>query len=296
MRDITPSSLVFLAFLPSAACVPAAPRLEGPPPPAAPSADAAPERASAEPVFEPPSRPDAQASARPDAQADATRADAPREGISDAPGEAAVDAPRESARDTAPDASAERAPAERERTARAPRPRELAITELLIDPAGNDLGHEWLELANGTDEALDLSGLHLADDATDVAVDAGVLAPRALLVLGQSADRAHNGDAPVDRPYGTRLAFNNGADRIALCAGPCAEGAVLAVFEWAAAFGAEYVGHAVVVDPDGSTCRAADAYGAAGDFGSPGRANPPCAPPAERRDAAPEVSTDAPST
>src|SRR5205085_11316383 len=110
----------------------------------------------------------------------------------------------------------------------------------------------------------------------DVTAAAGVLAPRALLVLGQSADRAHNGDAPVDFAYGTRLQLNNDADRIVLCAGACAAGVTLASFAWAAPFGPEYAGHAIVVEA-GGTCPAADAYGAGGNFGTPGRSNPACA-------------------
>ena len=81
--------------------------------------------------------------------------------------------------------------------ARAPRVGEVVIDELLVDPAGNDLGHEWIEVANLTAEALDLSTLRVADEANEIAVDAGVLEAGGLLVLGQSTDRAHNGDAPV---------------------------------------------------------------------------------------------------
>jgi Lamin Tail Domain len=159
---------------------------------------------------------------------------------------------------------------------RAPRAGEVVIDELLVDPAGSDLGHEWLELANLAAEPLDLRELHLADGASEVAVDAGVLAPGALLVLGQSADRAHNGDAPVDVAYGTRLALTNGADRVALCVGPCADGVMVDTFAWTAPFGDAYVGHAVVVERDGAICPATEAYGAGGNFGTPGRANPSC--------------------
>jgi hypothetical protein len=159
------------------------------------------------------------------------------------------------------------------RLGRPPRAGELAITELLVDPAGNDLGHEWVEIANLTDDAPDLSTLRLADDATEFPFDAGVLEPRALLVLGQSADRAHNGDAPVERAYGTRLAFNNGADSLRLCAGPCAGGVVLASFTWTSS----YAGRAMIVTATGTTCPATEPYGTGPDLGTPGHPNPPCA-------------------
>ncbi|HVU52853.1 MAG TPA: lamin tail domain-containing protein [Polyangia bacterium] len=161
-------------------------------------------------------------------------------------------------------------------SARAPRAGEVVIDELLVDPAGNDLGHEWIELANVASEALDLSALRVADEATEIAVDAGVLAAGGLLVLGQSIDRAHNGDAPVDLAYGTKLSLNNGADRIEICAGACAGGVVLDSVAWTAAWGDAYVGHAVVVERTGATCPATEAYGSGGNFGTPGRENQPC--------------------
>ena len=49
------------------------------------------------------------------------------------------------------------------RRPRAPRPGELAIDELLVNPTGDDLGREWIELANRSAEPLDLSALHLAN-------------------------------------------------------------------------------------------------------------------------------------
>src|SRR5262249_51200377 len=67
--------------------------------------------------------------------------------------------------------------------ARPPAPGDLAIDEVLVDPAGSDLGREWFEIASLASDTLDLSSLHVSDDATDVAVDAGLLAPRGLLVL-----------------------------------------------------------------------------------------------------------------
>src|SRR4051812_26875138 len=47
---------------------------------------------------------------------------------------------------------------------------EISIDEILIDPAGNDLGREWVEVRNVTDHAVGLGALHLSDGTTDVAV------------------------------------------------------------------------------------------------------------------------------
>jgi len=175
--------------------------------------------------------------------------------------------------------------------ARAPRAGDLVIDELLVDPVGDDLGHEWIEIASLADGPLALASLHVSDGTTDAPVNAGVLAPGRLLVLGQTIDRAHNGDAPVDLAYGTRLALNNGADRIAICLGPCSGGLTLDAVAWTMAWGPGYVGHAVVVDPTGATCPAATPYGADGNYGTPGQPNPACpgatAPPAT---APPEMS------
>jgi hypothetical protein len=158
------------------------------------------------------------------------------------------------------------------------------IDELLVDPAGNDLGHEWIELANVAIEPLDLGSLRVSDGTSEVAVGAGVLVAGGLLVLGQSVDRAHNGDAPVDVAYGTKLSLNNGGDRVAICLGPCADGVVLDAVAWTAPWGVAYAGHAVVVERSGTTCPAQEPYGSGDDFGSPGRPNPPC-PPAAAPDA-----------
>jgi hypothetical protein len=212
---------------------------------------------------------------RSDAGADVPPADA---GADVPRGDAAADVPRSDAgADVSPaDAAMNEAAPEAPRS-RLPRAGDVVIDELLVDPTGNDLGHEWIEIANVTSDGLDLATLHVSDGDTDVAIDAGLLPPGARLVLGQSLDRAHNGDVPVDRVYGTRLALNNGADRIALCLDACAGGLELDAFAWTMAWGEAYVGHAIVVSTaTGATCPATEPYGTGGNFGSPGRPNPPC--------------------
>lgn len=272
MRQISAQSLVFFVVVGAIGCVPRTPALEGlvgasgsgggqdgGNPEAVTRADA-PLATAPPPADAAPDRPRDGTGGSSDARADLGGSK-----------EAGTDAPREAGGDLPGEVSASDA-----RPGRAPRAGDLAITELMVDPAGNDLGHEWVEIANLTGDALDLAALRLADDATEFPFDGGILAPRALLVLGQSADRAHNGDAPVDRAYGTRLAFNNGADRLTLCAGPCAEGVVLASFTWTS-LGSAYAGRAVIVTASGATCPAAEPYGSGADLGTPGRPNPPCA-------------------
>jgi hypothetical protein len=201
--------------------------------------------------------------------------DAPREAGTDAPREAGTDAEREAGID-APleDAEADSGPIPP--GARAPLVGEIVIDEILANPSGQDLGREWVEIANLTADILDLSTLHLADATTDVAVAAGTLAPGGLLVLGQSADPTKNGGAPVAVGYGTHLILNNDSEQVSICLGLCLSGLVLDEVSWGVV-GAPYDGHALIVDhATKAICPAADRFGTAGDFGTPGQANPPC--------------------
>ena len=156
---------------------------------------------------------------------------------------------------------------------------DLVIDELLINPAGTDTNREWIEVANVSAATLDLHQLHVADAAGDVAVDAGVLAPGGLLVLGQSLDPTKNGGAPIAVSFGNVISLNNGGDSISVCLGPCAGGVVLDQVVWTADLGAAYDGHAAIVGAlPGQFCPADQPYGDAGSFGSPGMVNPPCPP------------------
>ena len=100
--------------------------------------------------------------------------------------------------------------------ARAPRPGEVAIDELLVNPTGDDLGREWIELANRASEPLDLSQLHLATASTDVAAAAGTIGPGALLLLGQSSDPTKNGGAPVAVAYNAKLILINANGQLSI--------------------------------------------------------------------------------
>ena len=157
-----------------------------------------------------------------------------------------------------------------------PRPREVAIDELLVNPTGDDLGREWIELANRASEPLDLSQLHLATASTDVAVAAGTIAPGALLLLGQSGDPSKNGGVPVAIAYGTKLILINANGQLSICLGACASGVVLDTVSWGA-LSDDQTGHALIVDPaTKGLCTASAPFGTAGSFGTPGAPNPPC--------------------
>ena len=170
-------------------------------------------------------------------------------------------------------------------------PGELRIVELLVNPTGTDTGREWIEIANMTGHAVDLSGLHVADAANDAATDFEVLAgappllpPGGRAILIQSADATKNGgvllaaggSGILGGAFGTRVSLNNDADTITLCAGPCRAGGVAIDEVTWTDLGADYDGHALSVDGMGRRCAATTPFGDAGSFGTPGAANPSC--------------------
>jgi hypothetical protein len=224
---------------------------------------------------------DAAPAAAVDAAGDGADADAAA-AVDAAPADAAADAGGPRMKLPAPNAGADAATDSGEAgpaAARAPRAGDIAVVEALVNPAGQDVGREWIEVLSLSAEPVDLSALHIADAAVDVAAPAGVLAPGGRVVLGQSADPAANGGAPVAVAYGTRLALNNDGEQLALCLGPCADGAVLDRVTWGD-LGAAYDGHALVLDRSAAaTCSAEQPFGSAGDFGTPGEAGQPCPRP-----------------
>ncbi|HET6281061.1 MAG TPA: lamin tail domain-containing protein [Polyangia bacterium] len=164
---------------------------------------------------------------------------------------------------------------------REPLPGEIVINEMLVNPAGTDIGREWIEVRNLATVPLNLAQLHVADLLTDVAVSAGVLAPGDVLLLGQSLDATKNGGAPIAVTYGTTVSLNNDGDTISLCWGACATGVVLDRYTYGT-LGTAYDGHALILspspDPARKGCPAQDSFGTGGSYGTPGRPNPLCPP------------------
>jgi hypothetical protein len=159
-----------------------------------------------------------------------------------------------------------------------PRAGDLFIDEVLVNPAGDDLGREWIELTSRAAGPLDLAGLHLATATTDVAVNAGVLPSGGIALLVQSADAAKNGGLPpAGIAYGTRLILPNANGTLSVCLGACSDGVLLDTLRWGA-LDDGFTGHALTIDPSsGELCPAQTPFGSAGSFGTPGAANPGCA-------------------
>src|SRR3569623_25665 len=170
----------------------------------------------------------------------------------------------------------------------APAAGDLAIVELLINPAGTDTGREWVEVENRAGHALDLASLHIAAAANDAAVDftvsgTTVMLPGAHAVLIQSADPSKNGGVTLGiaggilgGDFGTRVSLNNDGDTISVCAGACAAGQIIDQFAWDASLGADYDDHALSIDDGGRRCPAATPFGDAGSFGTAGTESPRC--------------------
>jgi hypothetical protein len=172
-------------------------------------------------------------------------------------------------------------------TASAPLPGEVAIVEILVDPAKvSDQSGEWLELANVADHAVVLDGCVLEDL---VGGESHLLAPQTPLLLqpggvallGRSTDALKNGGVTVDYAYGNAFLLANTVDAVILrCDGAIVTRVDYDDDQWP--FGP---GVAMQLDPSAfgapgaalpdAWCAAYTAFGA-GDLGSPGAPNPPC--------------------
>ncbi|MEZ4265678.1 MAG: lamin tail domain-containing protein, partial [Myxococcota bacterium] len=172
-------------------------------------------------------------------------------------------------------------------TAPKPAPDEVAIVELMVDPAKvSDQSGEWIELANVSGHAVLLDGCVLEDlvggEKHTIAPTTPLLVqPGAVALLGRSTDTLKNGGAPVQYAYGNGFLLSNTVDAVIL---RC-DGAIVAMVEFDDDLWPFGPGVAMQLDPSAfgapaaalptAWCAAYQPYGA-GDLGSPGAPNPPC--------------------
>jgi cysteine-rich repeat protein len=174
---------------------------------------------------------------------------------------------------------------------------DLFITEILADSTAvaDDVG-EWFEVKNNTAKSIDLRGLQIEDKNAKPHTIAGsapvLLAAGDYAVLCANGDKTKNGGVDCDYTYGGAVKLTNSADQIKL---GHAGGVVIVVsYQDGISNGGWPTilkGHAVQLAPgvtntvdnaDGNNwCVAQDAYGD-GDFGTPGKANPPCGADADK--------------
>jgi hypothetical protein len=166
----------------------------------------------------------------------------------------------------------------------------LVITEIMKDPdaVSDDLG-EWFEVTNTGVAEVDLAGLVVFDaDGDAFEVDGALpVAAGAQVVFAASADATQNGGVVPDYAYAVDdLKLSNEGGTIGVRRGDTVVDSVA----WDTLPDEE--GHAIALDPAAfdaglndlvaSWCAAATPYGA-GDYGTPGSANPSCADaPADR--------------
>ncbi len=158
---------------------------------------------------------------------------------------------------------------------------ELAITEVLIDPAVvPDSAGEWFELKNTGSRTLPLAGLRVdagpydASTAADWRIPEGTapLAPGAFALIGASLDPSQNGGVFPAATWNGALSLGNSGPGLTLSVDQSAGPLVLATLTW----DRSDRGAAWIVEGAGG-CAASEAWAPLGDRGSPGEPNPPCA-------------------
>ena len=168
-----------------------------------------------------------------------------------------------------------------------PKPGELVISEIMADPALPDETGEWFEVYNPTGADLQLTGLTFKDNVGSVFVDKEGLVLKAggWFVFGSSAEAAGGVSGFVYSSGTSKVQLANGGDTLTLTF----NGQVIDTVAYGSAgtgwksnkSGSAYSlaqGKADVTanDAGANWCYVTVAYGAAGEFGTPGKANPPC--------------------
>jgi hypothetical protein len=163
-------------------------------------------------------------------------------------------------------------------------PPPLVISEFLADPkAVSDNTGEWIELFNPTSAAVNLRNWQLADldgEVHTIAADL-LIAPGGYVVLGRSADLAHNGGAAINYVY-TSFTLANTSDEILLIA---PDGSEVDRVLWGGVTGVAITAGAslernIFADPATWVTATTPWPGSPGDKGTPGAAYLPPPPTA----------------
>jgi hypothetical protein len=166
---------------------------------------------------------------------------------------------------------------------------ELIFCEVMQNPSGvSDALGEWFEVHNTTDVAIDMAGYTLTLGGGSFTVTGPLIVePDGYRVFARNGDPALNGGLPADvYDYPDTLALSNGSQTLTLSD---ATGATVCLLQYDN--GVSYPdpsGASMALDPsrltlldaiDGTAwCVSTTAFGASGDFGTPGVSNDPCGP------------------
>jgi hypothetical protein len=155
-------------------------------------------------------------------------------------------------------------------------PGDLIITEVMANPDSvSDAAGEWFELHNLTGNSLDINGLTLSDNGSNLhVIDNGgslVIDPFGYIVLGRNGVSATNGGYTADYVY-DNFVLSNSEDEIIISS----SGTEIVRLEYGAGFAvtgkSQELSGAVDFSLDGSNyVSSITAYGI-GDLGTPGRA------------------------
>ncbi len=179
-------------------------------------------------------------------------------------------------------------------------PGTLLITEFLVKPKSvNESLGEWIELYNPTTNTVDLNGWTLKDNGTNnhkITVPGGLLVPpKTFVLLGINGDAKLNGGIKPNYVYNNFTLSNLGDSVILVWNGKVIDEVNYTSKILVADGFAINDGQSVALDAASFDAKANDSainwctgkklwLGSAGDFGTPGAANPPCANPCKQPD------------
>lgn len=163
---------------------------------------------------------------------------------------------------------------------------DIIVTEIMANPdAVSDASGEWFEITNVSSGTLNINGLVISDNGTDLHTVSGDLnlAPGESMVLGNNIDEMMNGGVSVDYQYSNFSLFNTG-DEVILTFGETEIDRVVYEVDWAIQIGRSLSlnsGHYNSTDNDNSanwcsTPEEASYQIGTGDYGTPGVENPSC--------------------
>ena len=162
----------------------------------------------------------------------------------------------------------------------------LVITEVMVNPYGDDQAGEWIELYNPGNNTVSIDGWQLRDcnDQEWTVTGANTtIPPKGFLLLGPNADTATNGNITIGASYGDAYYLPNTVGSILLFDGPGFQGSLVDQIRYSAFDPWDVLSSGKSLEritptangtiPE-SWVQGSDTYGPTENQGSPGQANP----------------------